>query len=407
MLEAPAMTRAAKTPRSGRASTKPAQESDSAVFRAGPGPASRSGPDDFVPRRAPSGLRLRVSGNLPRSLAGRLAAGLIGLAALAGFTGSLWAARAALLHDPRLILPSSDQIEITGNAHLTKAQLLSVFGEDIDRNLLSIPLTQRQTELEALPWVEHAAVMRLLPDHLRVAIVERTPVAFVRQGGEIGFVDAHGVLLEMSPQVQADTHYSFPVVTGISTADPLSTRAARMKLFLAFVNSLDSASGGGAKVSSQLSEVDLSDPEDIKALIPSGGSDLLVHFGQEDFLARYQRFAKHLPEWKTQFPKLASADMRYDRDVVLEMQPGSTVAPNTKLPDPGEAKSGDAKVGEPRSAAKPSGKKPAHASMKSAGKRPGAVAPALPARHSEQAFDVPAKHKAVAKPKPPAQGNKQ
>ena len=59
-------------------------------------------------------------------------------------------------------------------------------------------------------------------------------------------------------------------MTGIGLADPPSTRAARMKIYKEFTTALD---GGGEKISGQLSEVDLSNPEDVKALIPdkSGG----------------------------------------------------------------------------------------------------------------------------------------
>ena len=60
-------------------------------------------------------------------------------------------------------------------------------------------------------------------------------------------------------------------------------------------------------------------------MVSSGGSDILVHFGDEDFLHRYQEFEQHLPDWKQQYPKLAAADMRYERQVVLEMQPGTGV----------------------------------------------------------------------------------
>jgi hypothetical protein len=69
-----------------------------------------------------------------------------------------------------------------------------------------------------------------------------------------------------------------------------------------------------------VSEVDVADPEDVKALITSGSSDILVHFGQEKFLHRYEEFEEHLAEWKQQYPKLASADMRYEGQIVLEMQ---------------------------------------------------------------------------------------
>jgi cell division protein FtsQ len=126
----------------------------------------------------------------------------------------------------------------------------------------------------------------------------------------------------MPSDAKANGQYSFPVVSGISADDPLSTRAARMKIFNQFTSDLD---GSGEKISQQLSEVDLSNPEDVKALIPDHSMDILVHFGDSDFLDRYRRFEQHLPEWRTVYPKLSSVDMRYDRQVVLEMQPGSAV----------------------------------------------------------------------------------
>jgi cell division protein FtsQ len=48
-----------------------------------------------------------------------------------------------------------------------------------------------------------------------------------------------------------------------------------------------------------------------------------VHFGDTDFLNRYQKFEEHLAEWRTQYPTLSSVDMRYDRQVVLQMQQGT------------------------------------------------------------------------------------
>jgi cell division protein FtsQ len=286
--------------------------------------------DSPVRRRAglQGGLRLgllsRVVEGLPRTLWGRIAAGTALFAVLGlGIAGAL-TARSMLLHDERFVIPSSAAIAIEGNQHVTKAQLLSIFGEDVDRNIFTVSLAERRAELERLPWVEHATVMRLLPDHMRVSIVERTPVAFVRQGGHIGLVDKSGVLMDMVSGTgsSAGARYSFPVVIGIAANDPLSTRLARMKIFGRFTRELD---GGGAKISEGLSEVDLSDPEDVKALIPDEHSEVLVHFGDVDFIDRYQKYKAHLAEWRAQYPKLSSVDMRYERQVVLEMQAGSAV----------------------------------------------------------------------------------
>jgi cell division protein FtsQ len=277
--------------------------------------------NDAPAGRRQRGVQLRFRWGLPKTKWSRISAGA-GLVLLAGLCfGALLLVRDSVMHDPRFFIQSASSIEIQGNVHLTRDELLNIFGEDVERNIFYVSLAQRRAELQQLPWVEHATVMRLLPNRLRVSIVERTPVAFVRQGSQIGLVDASGVLLDM-PQ-HGDAHYSFPVVTGILASDPASTRAARMKIFEQFTSDLDST---GEKISQKLSEVDLSNPEDVKAVIPDDGKDVLVHFGDTDFLNRYQKFEEHLAEWRTQYPTLASVDMRYERQVVLEMQQGAPTA---------------------------------------------------------------------------------
>jgi cell division protein FtsQ len=276
--------------------------------------------DDAPRRRRQSGVRVRVRGGLPKSIGGRIGVLVAVLALLGLCAAGVMVARTAILHDERFVIPSSSAIEIEGNQHVTRAQLLSIFGEDVERNIFRVSLEERKAALEELPWVEHATVMRLLPNRLRVAIVERTPVAFVRQGNHIGLVDANGVLLDMPTDLQANMHYSFPVVTGLAQNDPLSLRAARMKLYARFTSDLDSS---GEKISEKLSEADLGNPEDVRAVVQDKGGEVMVHFGEDNFLERYRKFEEHLPEWRTQYPHLSSVDMRYERQVVLEMQPGT------------------------------------------------------------------------------------
>jgi cell division protein FtsQ len=375
-----------------------------------PGSSDDSGFDE---RRGRAAYRLRLPGRvlqLPRTLWGRIFGALGFLAVAACLAAGYLALRSFFLHDPRFTIESSSAIQTVGNTHLTRAQLLSVFGEDVERNIFNVPLAERRAELESLPWVEHATVMRLLPNHLRIAITERTPVAFVRQGSQIGMVDASGVLLDMPTDAPGDPHYSFPVVTGISSDDPLSTRAARMKLYRQFTADLDS---NGNRISEKLSEVDLSNPEDVKALIPdnTGGTaaDILVHFGDSAFLARYQQYEQHLQEWRTQYPKLASVDMRYERQVVLEMQPGAatTLAPGPQAATPAAAHATIA-AAKPASSAQVAAQSPAKSSAPKAVANPSvrpALAKAAPKPAARPAAKSAAKSaaKAAAKPIPPAE----
>ncbi len=287
--------------------------------------------DDAPVGRRRAGTRVRVRGGLPKTTGGWIAAAVAVLVVVGVCVGTVLMVRDMLMHDDRFVIPSSSAIEIEGNSHLTKAQLLSIFGGDVERNIFTISLAERKAQLERLPWVEHATVMRLLPDRMRVSITERTPVAFVRQGSHIGLVDGNGVLLDMPTDVPANTHYSFPVVTGISASEPLSVRAARMKIYAKFTGDLDA---DGERISQSLSEVDLSNPEDVKALIPDHSSEVLVHFGEEKFLERYKKYEAHLAEWRAQYPRLSSVDMRYEQQAVLEMQPGSSV-PVAPVPSAG------------------------------------------------------------------------
>ena len=278
--------------------------------------------------RKRTGVRLTFRGGLPETVAGKVIAGVVGLSILGSVAAGAVATHRVMLRDQRFVLPATTAIETVGNERLSRAEMLGALREDVGRNVFSLSLEQQKATLEAIPWIERATVMRLLPDHLRASVVERTPIAFVREKGQIGLVDAHGVLLDLR-QGASGGSYSFPVVTGVLAADPVSVRAERMKIFADFMTAMDAT---GEHVSAKLSEVDLSNPEDVKALIPDNGAEVLVHFGDADYMERYRKYEVHLAEWRSQYPKLASVDMRYDRQAVLEMQQGSQVPLNSVEP---------------------------------------------------------------------------
>ena len=213
-------------------------------------------------------------------------------------------------HSWRFRVESSDNIEITGMQNVTKAQIMEVMGADIGRNLFFVPLSQQKAQLEQIPWVESASVMRFVPNRLQVEIHERTPVAFARVGPRIFLIDAGGTLMEL-PQKHK---YSFPVILGMNPGEPLSTRAPRMKAYNELVQELDS---GGAHYSQDLSEVDLSDLENLKVRVNDPAGDVLVHLGSSEYLKRYKTYVSHVQEWRQQFQKLESVNLRYDNQVIV------------------------------------------------------------------------------------------
>jgi len=116
--------------------------------------------------------------------------------------------------------------------------------------------------------------------------------------------------MELSPKHK----YSFPVILGMNPGEPLSTRAPRMKIYSEMVSELDS---GGARYSQDLSEVDLSDLDNLKVRVNDPAGDVLVHLGSSDYLKRYKIYVTHAQEWRQQFQKLESVNLRYDNQVIV------------------------------------------------------------------------------------------
>lgn len=285
-----------------------------------------------IPKKAASQLKI----------AGVIAAVVVGCGGLSawayGYGMTSW----------RFRIQSSDAVEITGVKNASRTHVMEVAGADIGRNVFFVPLDERKKQLEQIPWVQEATVMRLLPNRIAVTIHERTPVAFAQIGSRISLIDANGVVMGLPANRQ--TKYSFPVIRGIGDTEPLSSRAAAMKIYNRLVSELG-ADGGSPNYVKQLSEVDLSDPEDVKVTANDPGGTMVVHLGAQDFLPRYKLYVAHIAEWRQQFQNVQSVDLRYEGQVIV----------NPDSRDREIGKSGDRVIGTQQKAAvlKPVSAKPA------------------------------------------------
>lgn len=268
----------------------------------------------------------------PESSFGRALLALGVLAVAGAVTVPALLLRNELEHDNRFRIAGTANIEADGLTQVARAEVLPVFGEDIGKNIFFVHLDQRRRDLEAIPWVKHARVMRVLPNRIRVSLEERVPVAFTQINGETGLVDADGVLLTMPAATMAARHYSFPEVTGLESVTSQGERRVRMMVYMRMMAELDA---NGQHNTQQISEVDLSDPEDARVKMADQGGDIVAHLGYEHFLDRYRRYMRHIGEWRQQQPRLIGVDLRYERQAVLQMQPPG-------VPMPGEVSASEA-----------------------------------------------------------------
>ena len=89
-----------------------------------------------------------------------------------------------------------------------------------------------------------------------------------------------------------------------------------MAVYQRFIAELDQ---NNQHLSHQVSEIDLSDPEDLRATMPEQGSDILAHFGEDHFMQRLQVYKANIAKWRSVYPKLIGVDLRYEANVPLEM----------------------------------------------------------------------------------------
>jgi cell division protein FtsQ len=297
------------------------------------------------------------------------AAGIAGAGCAYGFAHFL-------LASPEMALIHPEQVELTGNTNVSRASVLDIFRADRGHSVLRIPLDERRRQLESIPWIEQATVRRALPHTIQVEIVERTPIAFLREGNEMALVDVHGVILDRPLQGK----FHFPVVTGIHPGMAAEEREKRMQLFAGFMQQLDLARAGAFE---EVSEVDLSDAHDLRASLTgfqtggvlaarstssastSGASSsnasssgtsprassetsaetwgdadapILVHFGDSDFEAKYQTLLDKMGQWRATAGRVESVDLRFNGEAVVnsDTPPPAPPAQTAQRPVPAQ-----------------------------------------------------------------------
>jgi cell division protein FtsQ len=239
---------------------------------------------------------------------------VFGTIAIAGLTAA-GAAGQFLWSSPQVALLKPDQVELTGNRIVSREAVLQQFARDRGHSVLRIPLDARRTALEELPWVESASVQRILPNHIRVELTERAPVAFLRNGTELALIDAHGVILDR-PRGE---NLHFPIVTGLSESTPRDERGRRMQTYQEFVTDVDLVRAGS---SDHVSEIDLANPKDLRVIMtgiasPNDPQSVTIQFGQSDFAGKYRMVVENFAQWQASNGRVRSIDLQYSRQVIL------------------------------------------------------------------------------------------
>lgn len=235
-----------------------------------------------------------------------------------------------LLNSPRFRLTSSKDVKVLGNHYVTREQVLDTLGvgsEDSrrDQDIFRLSLKRAREQVESIPWILSATVVRSYPHALAVYVTERRPVAFVDVGGQVKMVDAHGVLLNTPDK----SHFDFPIIEGLDFQADAEGRQEQINLYQEFMRE---TRGKVSRSGWTVSEVNLTDVSNLKALLVQGERTLLVYFGHTDFRARFENLLEVLPQLRKTNAGIGSVDLRFRNQVVVNpagQNPGDSQAPES------------------------------------------------------------------------------
>jgi cell division protein FtsQ len=228
---------------------------------------------------------------------------------------------------------TSDKFNLrTVTVHGCKAanpkSLESVVRRSFPSNILRINLRQLKARLEEEPWVLSVEIRRILPSDLIVDVQERTPAAIIEFGSELMIADQDGIMLD-----RYDPKYSrldVPVFKGVMGADAEGYRlyqagnSARIRQGLRMLSEIEA---GLPEESRKISEVDISDPDNLKVLLVDDTAE--VFLGEKDYLRRFRSLMENMnkyEELKNQYTEIESIDLRMDGNIIY--RPRRTSAGN-------------------------------------------------------------------------------
>ncbi|MBD0370638.1 MAG: FtsQ-type POTRA domain-containing protein [Pyrinomonadaceae bacterium] len=147
-------------------------------------------------------------------------------------------------------------------------------------------------ELERIPWVRRAIVSRVLPDGLRVRIVEREQRAVVRTSeGRLVWVDDDAVALGALQSNDKMPPFFIRGWDESGTAAAREENRARVEKYLEMLGEWSNLG-----LTERVSEVNLIDLTDVRVQLAGDDSQIEVRIGRENFGNRLQRALMKLDE---------------------------------------------------------------------------------------------------------------
>jgi cell division protein FtsQ len=226
------------------------------------------------------------------------------IAILALVVAGAWSLTRLVLHAPALQV---GHLTVRGNERLSTGEVLALVDELRGQNILTVRIGDWRQRVLTSPWVEDAAIRRVLPSTLEITVKERRPMGVGRLGTALYLVDAHGVIVDEYGPNYADI--DLPIIDGLSGPPPRASGLidAERAEFAARVLSALSAKPELAKRVSQLDVADVHN-----AVVILDGDSALLRLGEAEFAERLQQYIDLAPALRERVATIDYVDLRFD-----------------------------------------------------------------------------------------------
>lgn len=212
------------------------------------------------------------------------------------------------------------RVAVSGNMRLSAGEVQQLVHGLYGSHILTVDLAKYRRALLDSPWVADAALRRVLPSTIEIAVVERRPFGISRLGTRLFLVDRQGTIIdEFGPQY---AEYDLPIIDGLLRKPKKGGKPAidpaRAQLAAQVVDSVS----GSPRLARRLSQIDVTDLHNAVVLLDDDPA--LLYLGEERFRERLQAYvdvAETLRERGA--PEIDYVDLRFGPRVFMKPRGGT------------------------------------------------------------------------------------
>jgi len=220
------------------------------------------------------------------------------------------------------------RISVSGNSRMSRGEVVALLDGLRGTNMVTADLESWRQKLLGSPWVAEAAIRRVLPGTVAVAISERQPMGIGRVGNDLYLIDDRGGIIDQFGPNYAE--FDLPIIDGLA-APPRDNGPLIDEVRAGFAAHVLASLQAHPNLAKRVSELDVRDARDAVLLLK--GDTTLVRLGNEQFAERLQSYLDLAPALRERVAGIDYVDLRFDERVYVRPQgSGSRPQPSSRKP---------------------------------------------------------------------------